>query len=108
MPGYVTSVKNQGQCGSCWAFSAAAALEGQWFRKFAKEVDVSAANLNDCTYANSFISDGCQGGWMTDAFEYMYNGVQGSDTYPVRNHIFAERYSINILVYKVLNSMTPT
>jgi cathepsin S len=75
-------VKNQGNCGSCWAFSAAAVIEGQWARKFGKSINVSAANLNDCTYSAD--QDGCQGGWMSDAIEYAaLEGVENATAYPV-------------------------
>jgi C1A family cysteine protease len=80
----VGPVKNQYPCGSCWAFGAAGALVGQWFKYFKKQLSLSEQNLIDCTYLKYNINyDGCSGGWPIMAFEYMKNGVESDTDYPV-------------------------
>ncbi|XP_025901722.1 cathepsin K [Nothoprocta perdicaria] len=78
--GYVTPVKNQGQCGSCWAFSSVGALEGQLKRRTGELLALSPQNLVDCVSNN----DGCGGGYMTNAFEYVRQnrGIDSEDAYP--------------------------
>jgi C1A family cysteine protease len=79
----VSSVKDQGQCGSCWTFSSTGAVEGAWAISTGKLLNLSEQELVDCATGFSYGSHGCNGGQMEGAFKYVSeNGLCSLSSYP--------------------------
>ena len=77
----MTGIKNQGQCGSCWAFSTTGGLEGLSKLAYGTLESFSESQLVDCSAA--YGNHGCNGGLMDNAFKFVKaKGIVHEDEYP--------------------------
>ena len=83
--GAVTPVKNQGMCGSCWAFSTTGTTEGAYFLKTGNLVSLSEQQLVDCARDPEYENFGCSGGWPWSAVDYVTkHGLCTEEDYPYK------------------------
>jgi len=81
--GAVTNVKDQGSCGSCWAFSTTGSLEGLHALKKGSLISLSEQHLVDCSFMGGYGNLGCSGGLMDSAFRYVNeHGTELESDYP--------------------------
>jgi len=89
--GAVSGVRDQGDCGSCWAFGAVGTMEGQVFLKKGSLLELSEQNLVDCDHVcqtfpgwGKSCDEGCDGGMEPNAFQYVINngGINLRSDYP--------------------------
>jgi len=88
--GAVTSIKNQGNCGACWSFSAVGAIEGATAISTGVLYDLSEQQLMDCS--SEYGNMGCNGGLMDNAFEYLLSkqgktGLCTEKEYPYKQKV---------------------
>ena len=109
--GWVTPVKDQGRCGSCYAFSAVGALEGQFKNLTGNITNLSIQQVVDCS--KSFLNDGCEGGIPDWVYDYiMYNGLETDKDYPYIDNEGScnadlRKYVVGISDYKDVTPKSP-
>jgi len=83
--GAVNPIKNQGQCGSCWAFSTVGTLESAYKISAGTLYSLAEQQLVDCDKSDN----GCSGGWPHSAYDNYYTGAgactEASYTYTARD-----------------------
>jgi cathepsin F len=100
--GAVTSVKDQKQCGSCWAFSATENIESVWIlggHGDNKSIILSPQQIVDCDDDDT----GCDGGDTPTAFNYVKKagGLESEKSYPYRGHDGDCKFKVSSVVAKI-------
>jgi len=94
----MNAIRDQGQCGSCWAFATIGTLEGRYAIKHGSKVALSEQQLVDCNTA----CYGCNGGWASRSFTYLQSkGSQSRDSYAYTARDGSCRYNAQAVVAKV-------
>jgi cathepsin F len=108
--GAVGPVKNQGSCGSCWAFSTTGAVEGAHFLATGKLLSLSEQQLVDCDHQcdpeeAQACDAGCGGGLMTNAYKYVEEagGLELESDYPYKGRDGKCQFNPNKVAAKVSN-----
>jgi cathepsin F/cysteine peptidase B len=80
--GVCTPIYNQGQCGSCWAFSATETIESYFAISGHPLTQLSMEQIVDCDTAGQ--DQGCNGGWPSGAYSYVESagGIEPYSDYP--------------------------
>jgi len=80
--GVCTPIYNQGQCGSCWAFSATETIESYYAIQGGKLTGLSIEQIVDCDTHGE--DQGCEGGFPTGAYQYVEEagGIDSYSSYP--------------------------
>jgi len=104
----VSAVKNQGSCGSCWAFSSTGAIESQDAIKTGTLKLVSEQQLVDC--AKNFKNMGCRGGLPSQAFQYVMwaGGIQAGTTYPYTARDGTCKFDVSKVIVKLKDEVNIT
>ncbi|XP_069356530.1 uncharacterized protein [Maniola hyperantus] len=101
----VTRVKDQGQCGSCWAFSTVGNVESIHAIKTNQLTELAEQQLVDCDTAEQ----GCNGGWPNSALQYfMSKGAMTSESYPYTAAGGTCKYDASAVTVRVADCVTVT